>query len=622
MKMNSVLIPEIIHKSKEKKIVLKKYIKDNVFDTFDITELLNNDLEIPKAKLDKFIYKKEINNSTASTGNSSDISEHEKIQNEIISEINNNNHFKIEIEKLNLTFKNGYEIPFIELYQPIKLIGQGHFGLVLSVINNETHQKMAVKIIRKQNYNDDFYLLETNLLNKLENERVIKLYNVINTEQYLFIFTELCEGGSLKDYIISRYNSNKSYFMKDSECALIIKNIMQGVEYLSNNGIIHRDLKPENIMFRKENDINSLVLCDFGLAQQITGSSFVESRCGTLLFMAPEIINKRSYDSLVDIWSIGIIMYILESGGSHPIYEKKMSQMEYFKFVEKKNAINFPDFFPDIARNFFMKLCRYDAFSRYNIYKALKHPWITRTNNKIPLTIIEDAEKDAKIQNFKNMLVSFMMLRQLKILFKRRKRTHRTFSQTLNINKRFIKNDYYLGKTQTSLDKRKNYSNFFTTLKNDNKNFQYFPKLCNTAHKLNQKKIYTVKSSKNINSMIQEIKPNKLFPLDERYKLNKIIMSRKLSNFKKFDTNKIKNIELHIKPNNNYKEPNLYNKVFTPRNFKFEKNAKKIRLLSAKKIDDLNNIIAQININNKRVINNNTGEKTVKYLKYKSLIHM
>ena len=87
--------------------------------------------------------------------------------------------------------------------------------------------------------------------------------------------------------------------MKDSECSLIIKNIMEGVKYLANNGIIHRDLKPENIMFRKENDINSLVLCDFGLAKQTIGNNFLESKCGTLIFMAPEVIMNRPYDSLV-----------------------------------------------------------------------------------------------------------------------------------------------------------------------------------------------------------------------------------------------------------------------------------------------------------------------------------
>ena len=304
---------------------IKMYTKDNVFDNFDISDLLNKDLLIPKTELKNFLYKKDLNNSNITSTSTNDISQSDKSQDEIISEINNSNHFNIEIEKLILTYQNGYEVPFIDKYQPIKLIGQGHFGLVLSVLDKKLDIKMAVKIIKKKSFSDEYYLSETHLLNKLHNNHIIKLYDVdklhnnhiiklydvVDTSHYLFIFTELCLGGSLKDYIISKYNSNNNYFLKDSECSLIIKNIMEGVKYLANNGIIHRDLKPENIMFRKENDINSLVLCDFGLAKQTIGNNFLESKCGTLIFMAPEVIMNRPYDSLVDIWSIGIDLMIL-----------------------------------------------------------------------------------------------------------------------------------------------------------------------------------------------------------------------------------------------------------------------------------------------------------------------
>ena len=94
-----------------------KYIKDNVFDNFDITELLRKDLYIPKIELSNFLYRKDLCNSNLALLSTEDIS-----QDEIISEINNNNRFNIEIEKLILTFKNGYKVPFINLYTPIKLI--------------------------------------------------------------------------------------------------------------------------------------------------------------------------------------------------------------------------------------------------------------------------------------------------------------------------------------------------------------------------------------------------------------------------------------------------------------------------------------------------------------------
>jgi hypothetical protein len=137
---------------------IKIYAKDNVFDNFDITDLIKKDLLIPKTDLQHFIYKKDINNSNISSTSTNDASQLDKDQEEIISEINNNNHFNIEIEKLTLIYKNGYEVPFINMYTPIKLIGQGHFGLVLSVVHNETNQKMAVKIIQKKNFSDEYYL--------------------------------------------------------------------------------------------------------------------------------------------------------------------------------------------------------------------------------------------------------------------------------------------------------------------------------------------------------------------------------------------------------------------------------------------------------------------------------
>ena len=188
---------ELYIKSPIKEKISSKYIKDNVFDSFDISDLLKKDLYIPKTDLPSFLYFKEIYNSNL-TSTSTDISQPEKDQEEIISDINNTNHFKIELEKLILTFKNGYEIPFINLYTPVKLIGQGHFGLVLSVIHIETNKKMAVKIIKKKKYSDEYYLLETEFLNKLNHERIIKLYDVINTKKYLFIFTELWKVVLLK----------------------------------------------------------------------------------------------------------------------------------------------------------------------------------------------------------------------------------------------------------------------------------------------------------------------------------------------------------------------------------------------------------------------------------------
>ena len=602
-----------------------KYIQDNVFDNFDISELLRRDLYIPKIDLSKFLYKKELYNSNLTYLSTDDVTQPEKLQEEIISEINNN-HFNIDIEKLILTFKNGYEVPFIDLYKPIKLIGQGHFGLVLSVIHIKTNIKMAVKIIKKKKYSDDYYLLETKLLKKLNHERIIKLYDVINTNKYLFIFTELCEGGSLKDFIISRYNSNTSYFMKDSECAIIIKHIIQGVEYLSNNGIIHRDLKPENIMFRKENDINSLVLCDFGLAGEIYRNSFMENKCGTLIFMSPEIIMNRKYDSLVDIWSVGIIMYILESGGMHPIYDENMSSKTFVEFIKNKNKINFPDFFPTIARNFFLKLTKYDPFFRYNVNKALNHPWIIRVNHKIPLTVIEDIEKEDKIKNFKNILLSFIFLKQFKKSFKRHERIKNIKSSKMAKFRNIIINNNYINKFNSPLSKIDKYSNYYSDIKEESNFDKNLPIIKNPLSRVIINKIYSFNISKSVSSFIQKIKPNNLFNMEEKKKkLNKIKNNfRYIKEIEKNKSQKNIFIQRNIKNSRDFsKEYNSLNKIYPSFEkkfniFKLENKGRILRLFSSKNIQYDNEILKKITLNSPMISSNLiTNHKILQTLKTK-----
>jgi len=607
-----------------RRITSSRYTKDNVFDNFDISDLLKKDLYIPKTNLSNFLYKNEINSQSLALQSTFNTSHQEKYQEEIISEINSNNHFNIDIDELILTFKNGYKVPFTNLYKPIKLIGQGHFGLVLSVTHIETNKKMAVKIIKKKKISDDYYLLETKLLKKLNHERIIKLYDVVNTKKYLFIFTELCEGGSLKDFIISKYNSNNNYFMKDSECAIIIRNIIQGVEYLANNGIIHRDLKPENIMFRKENDINSLVLCDFGLAGEILGNTFIENKCGTLIFMAPEVIMNRPYDSLVDIWSVGIIMYILESGGSHPIYNKSMNSEDFIEFINNKNKINFPDFFPTIARNFFLKLCKYDPFFRYNVNKALHHPWIIRINHKIPLTVIEDIEKENKIKNFKNMLMSFIFIKQFEKLYPKNKIKKNKFKKIIeNRKSTFINNDFKLNSPLIKLNK---FSIFYNNINKENsKPINNLPHIKRPLSREILNKMYTSKSTKDINDFKNNINPQNLFIIEERknqlkkFHLKSIKDKRNNSQKEIFAKRNIKNSIDILKEHNSLIKihPSIDKKCNI---FKFENKGKKIKINLMKDEKDYQ-VLKKISINSpKSTINLMTNEMIFKSFNTKSPI--
>ena len=418
----------IAKRSKYKKIT-ENYQVDNVLDIIDIEDTLKKNRYIPKVPLNDFIYEKNILNDSSSNNTNKSVLKRKYTgqalnYDDIDFDILNDNYFKINFNTLQLEYNNGYTVPFIKEYFPLEIIGHGAFGLVISAVKVKTFEKLAVKIVNKNklsNSNDSNYLdNEMNILKKLDNPRILKIFEVLDTKNYYFIFMELYESGSLKDLIIKRYkdNSSKNLF-RDEECSIIMKGILEALTYLHNNRIIHRDIKPDNIIFKIKGDLNSLVLGDFGLAYQLNDiEKFVSKSCGTTLFMAPEILAKRKYDTLIDSFSAGIILYILCSGGMHPLYKKNMNTNDYIDLILKKEKFNFPKTMPLLARNLFLKLCKYEPFYRYDTFKALKHPWITRSiKGKIPLTLIDEYEKIDKIKNFRALLTCTMFFNIFKNLY-------------------------------------------------------------------------------------------------------------------------------------------------------------------------------------------------------------
>ena len=448
-------------RSKYKKCT-KNYVQDNLLDIIDIEETLLKNRYISKVQKSDFIYSKflpkyeslkplsqakpiilkalskdkllPIKEPKSPTPNIINVNnnlnnEQKKLlllnTDNINFESLNKNKFDINFKKLKLEYKNGYKVLFIKEYFPVEIIGAGAFGLVVNVIQIKTGQKMAVKIINKNNvnYNNDVDYLnnEVHILNILDNPRIMKIYDILDNHRYFFIFMELIEGGNLKDLIIKRYMDNNIYLFRDSECALIMKGVLEALNYLHKKNIIHRDIKPENILFKNKDDLSSVILCDFGLAYQLNEyENSISGSCGTTIYMAPEILLKKNYDALVDSFSAGIVLYILCSGGMHPFYKKGTSQKEYTeKIIQQKCLCKFSTEMPLLARNLFLKLCKFEPIFRYEVYKALNHPWITRcAKSQIPMTILEEYNKSDKIKTFQALLSSVVSLVILKKFLK------------------------------------------------------------------------------------------------------------------------------------------------------------------------------------------------------------
>jgi serine/threonine protein kinase len=153
----------------------------------------------------------------------------------------------------------------------------------------------------------------------------------------------------------------------------------------------------ENILVTHPDDLSNLKITDFGLSTQLD-SQFPRSvtlQCGTLIYMAPEILFRYTYTKSVDIYSCSIIMYMLFHQGRHPIYTSKMTAEEYKKLLLH---VKFPPLQGQetaidglrLAQNLMDRVSKYEALERYNVVETLKHPWITRRfNDQIPLSIYE-----------------------------------------------------------------------------------------------------------------------------------------------------------------------------------------------------------------------------------------
>ena len=193
---------------------------------------------------------------------------------------------------------------------PIEL-GIGSYGRVYLVTNKFNNKKYALKVINKnklmQIYSDCRLVQnEVEIHSKLNHPNIIRLYNMKETENEIQILLEYAEKGSLFDLI------QKTNGLDELKAFEYFIQIVNAVYFIHQNNIIHRDIKPENILIDEN---NALKLCDFGWAKELNVNKRA-TFCGTMEYMAPEIVGSEMYDFSVDIWSLGILLYELIMGHS------------------------------------------------------------------------------------------------------------------------------------------------------------------------------------------------------------------------------------------------------------------------------------------------------------------
>ena len=291
----------------------------------------------------------------------------------------NEEDFKIWFDKLNQAVQSK---SLFDKYEVKQKIGKGKFGLVKAGINKETKKPVAIKIMAKKNMDkSDMELakVEIDILKISQHPNIIKLYDVFENEHYIYIIMENCSGGDLLSYF--EYHE---YELPETKVCEIIHKLSMAVYYLHSYGIVHRDLKPENILMTDLSASADIRLLDFGLSKIVGNDEKCTEPYGTLSFVAPEVLQGKPYDKSVDLWSIGIITFLLLCG--YLPFDDKHSEREIARQTIQDPVPYETKIWSKLspeAKTFVDGLLQKKPEKRYTIKEVLEHPWIKKMD-KVP----------------------------------------------------------------------------------------------------------------------------------------------------------------------------------------------------------------------------------------------
>jgi len=261
-----------------------------------------------------------------------------------------------------------------------KNLGAGSYGSVSKAVRKATGQQVAIKKITKKDVkNIPRFKLEIRIMKILDHPNIIKLYEHFEDHKNIYLVMELCTGGELFDRIIEE---NK---MSEKHAAIIMRQMLRAINYMHGSNVMHRDLKPENFLFRSKDPVEKtdLKIIDFGLSCEFEPGQMVKTRAGTPYYVAPQVL-QGEYDQACDLWSCGVMLYIILVGYP-PFYAEKDEDV-----LKKVSAGAFSfraDDWRDIshdAKDLIKKLLKKTVKDRINASEALDHRWIKDTAPAAP----------------------------------------------------------------------------------------------------------------------------------------------------------------------------------------------------------------------------------------------
>ena len=263
----------------------------------------------------------------------------------------------------------------LDIYEVKNKLGSGKFGLVKLGIDKKTGQKVAIKIMKKSSMDSsDLELVRTEIeiLKICQHPNIIRLYNVFENADYLYIIMEYCSGGDLFSYL-----ENRNFRVSEKRASTIIHKMSTAVYYMHSFGVAHRDLKPENVLMTGDDDDSDIRILDFGLSKILGPYEKCDEPYGTLTYCAPEIIVDEPYSKAVDLWSLGIMTYLMVSA-KLPFNSEDENEIARQVVYDEPDYIRNPvwkNITPE-CKDFIKRLLEKDQNKRMSIKELLEHKWI------------------------------------------------------------------------------------------------------------------------------------------------------------------------------------------------------------------------------------------------------
>ena len=276
-------------------------------------------------------------------------------------------------------------------YKILSFLGEGSFASVQKVQNKYTDSICAMKIIKK-NFNCTFddekeILNEINILRTMDHPNILKIFEFYSNNQQYCIVTELCQGGELFQQIIDKGPFNERY------SAYVMYQLFSAVNYCHKMQIVHRDLKPENILIvgKDSEGLPMIKICDFGTSKIFEKGAVQRKLVGSSYYIAPEVL-KKNYNEKCDIWSCGVITYILLS--ARPPFGGNDDNDIMERVAIGRYDLESPPFnkVSKSAKDLIRKLLTMDPNDRITAEQALNHPWFKEQKSQEIYNRINDKD--------------------------------------------------------------------------------------------------------------------------------------------------------------------------------------------------------------------------------------